>query len=49
MIAILDKATRELLGVVDTIADARSIRKAHNGETITEIVGVAGYKPRIIR
>lgn len=49
MIAILRKSDRALLAVADTIAEAREIRAGEAAETVTEIVGVAGYKPRIIR
>lgn len=49
MIAILRKSDRELIAVCDTVAEAKAARKGIEAETITEIVGVAGYTPRIVR
>ena len=46
MILVLDKLTRDLLGVAETIAEAKDLRKGRETETVTEIVGKAGYVTR---
>tara|TARA_B100001146_G_C16168697_1_gene429067 strand:- start:968 stop:1123 length:156 start_codon:yes stop_codon:yes gene_type:complete len=49
MILVLDKATRDLLGVADTIKEAKDLRKGRINSTVTEVCGSAGYKTRYKR
>lgn len=45
MVVILDKVTRELIGVAENFAEATALRKGR--ETVVEIVG--NWTPRIGR
>ena len=40
MVIVLDKITRDIVGIADTIAECRKMRREHNGETDCQIVGI---------
>lgn len=46
MILVLDKVSRDMLGVADTIKEAAALRKGREDETVCEIIGAASYIPR---
>ena len=48
MVIVLDKVTRDIVGVADTIRQAKDLRLGIEAQTICEIVGLA-YIPRLTR
>ena len=49
MIIVLDKESRDLLGVADSIKEAKSLRAGRESTTTTEVIGDLAYHTRYIR
>jgi hypothetical protein len=49
MIIVIDKKSRDLLGVADTLAEAKALRNGRMDSTQTCIVGQAAYQTRYMR
>lgn len=50
MIALIKKSNRELVAVVETIAQAKAVRKENSETLVSQPVGkLTGYVPRLSR